>query len=102
MQEKHGELLAKHAAGELSFQASDALLTASRGGAGVSTTPDGFVRFGDVVVLRHPASGTAVACLTASFNTGEADMPVTGCPDVPATLRSAFVLHPASARWADA
>lgn len=94
-QAQQEELLAKHAAGELSYQASEALLTESRAAAKVSTTSDGFVRVGDVVILRHPASGAAVACLPASYNTGEADMPVVGCTDKPATSRSAFIIHAA-------
>lgn len=92
---QHEEMLAKHAAGELSYQASESLLTASRAAAKISTTSDGFVRIGDVVILRHQATDAAIACLPASYNTSETDMPVVACSDKPATSRSAFIIHAA-------
>eukprot|EP00911_Craspedida_sp_UC1_P001042 UC1_evm1s781 len=89
----HEDLLARHAAGALEHQASERLLEDASAPVPLSETPDGLVRAGNIVLLRHVATKAAVSCLSSYYPTGDPDMPVTGVPDAPVMRRAAFTVE---------
>ncbi len=93
-QHKIQEFLRRKENGTLAISKTQAAIASYMQPVSLSSNTEGILRYGQVVIVRHAASGAALAALNSMYATPRDDgnTPVSAAPDATSTVRTAFTI----------